>query len=38
MLPDGQYSLGIFQRECNWLQALEGDIDTVHFGFLHPGT
>ncbi len=22
-------------RECNWLQALEGDIDTSHFGFLH---
>ncbi|WP_165497054.1 Rieske 2Fe-2S domain-containing protein [Rhodococcus sp. ABRD24] len=26
-----------FQRECNWLQALEGDIDTSHFGFLHVG-
>jgi phthalate 4,5-dioxygenase oxygenase subunit len=25
------------QRECNWLQALEGDIDTCHFGFLHAG-
>ena len=24
-------------RECNWLQALEGDIDTSHFGFLHTG-
>jgi phenylpropionate dioxygenase-like ring-hydroxylating dioxygenase large terminal subunit len=24
-------------RECNWLQALEGDIDTSHFGFLHMG-
>ncbi len=22
-------------RECNWVQALEGDIDTSHFGFLH---
>ncbi|HLG11338.1 MAG TPA: Rieske 2Fe-2S domain-containing protein, partial [Dehalococcoidia bacterium] len=22
-------------RECNWMQALEGDIDTVHFIFLH---
>jgi phthalate 4,5-dioxygenase oxygenase subunit len=25
------------QRECNWLQALEGDVDTVHVGFLHAG-
>jgi phenylpropionate dioxygenase-like ring-hydroxylating dioxygenase large terminal subunit len=24
-------------RECNWMQALEGDIDTVHFAFLHYG-
>ncbi len=22
-------------EECNWLQALEGGIDTVHSGFLH---
>jgi phthalate 4,5-dioxygenase oxygenase subunit len=28
----------VFQRECNWLQALEGDIDTSHFGFLHAGS
>ena len=26
------------QRACNWLQALEGDIDTSHFSFLHLGT
>jgi phthalate 4,5-dioxygenase len=25
------------QRDCNWLQALEGDIDTSHLGFLHLG-
>jgi phenylpropionate dioxygenase-like ring-hydroxylating dioxygenase large terminal subunit len=25
-------------RECNWLQALDGDIDTCHVGFLHGGT
>jgi phthalate 4,5-dioxygenase len=24
-------------RDCNWMQALEGDIDTVHFMFLHFG-
>jgi hypothetical protein len=22
-------------RECNWLQALEGDLDSSHTGFLH---
>ena len=26
------------QRECNWLQALEGDIDTSHFSLLHVGS
>jgi nitrite reductase/ring-hydroxylating ferredoxin subunit len=25
-------------RECNWMQALEGDIDTSHLGFLHLGS
>jgi phenylpropionate dioxygenase-like ring-hydroxylating dioxygenase large terminal subunit len=25
------------QRECNYMQALEGDIDTVHAAFLHGG-
>ncbi len=24
-----------YQRACNWLQALEGDIDTAHLGWLH---
>ncbi|MGH2364351.1 MAG: Rieske 2Fe-2S domain-containing protein, partial [Chloroflexota bacterium] len=37
MLPEGQCSIGIFQRECNWMQALEGDIDTGHTVFLHTG-
>ena len=23
------------QRQCNWFQGLEGDIDTSHVGFLH---
>ena len=26
-----------FQLECNWLQILEGDIDTTHVGFLPLG-
>lgn len=29
--------LQIYQRECNWVQALEGDIDTGHTVFLHLG-
>src|SRR5690606_17694787 len=24
-------------RDCNWMQALEGDIDTSHLSFLHLG-
>ncbi|MGH3239708.1 MAG: Rieske 2Fe-2S domain-containing protein [Spirillospora sp.] len=24
-------------RDCNWLQVLEGDLDTSHVGFLHNG-
>ena len=27
----------VLQRECNWFQSLEGDIDTSHVGFLHFG-
>src|SRR5438477_2444291 len=26
-----------FVERCNYMQALEGDIDTVHWGFLHAG-
>jgi len=34
---EGNYWVYAVQRECNWLQALEGDVDTVHVGFLHGG-
>jgi phenylpropionate dioxygenase-like ring-hydroxylating dioxygenase large terminal subunit len=37
MLPEAALHVGAIQRECNWLQALEGDIDTSHLGFLHLG-
>jgi phenylpropionate dioxygenase-like ring-hydroxylating dioxygenase large terminal subunit len=37
MLPGAEVHVGAIQRECNWLQALEGDIDTSHLGFLHLG-
>ena len=29
--------VGKFVRACNFMQALEGDIDTIHAGFLHSG-
>ncbi len=36
--PD-RYELSVSTtlRECNYMQALEGDIDTVHWAFLHAG-
>ena len=38
LLDEGEVRLIFAMRECNWLQALEGDIDTSHFGFLHGGS
>jgi len=38
LLPQTELQIAFVQRECNWLQALEGDIDTSHFGFLHTGS
>ncbi len=35
MLED--VTIQAYQRECNWMQALEGDIDTGHTVFLHLG-
>jgi phthalate 4,5-dioxygenase oxygenase subunit len=37
LLPEDQVDLSFMMRSCNWMQALEGDIDTSHFGFLHVG-
>jgi hypothetical protein len=37
LCPPDETNLLARQRECNWLQALEGDIDTSHFSFLHTG-
>ena len=36
-VPDDQIGVMLIHRDCNYLQALEGDIDTSHFGFLHAG-
>ncbi len=36
-VPDEEVGAIFIQRHCNYLQALEDDIDTSHFGFLHAG-
>ena len=38
MQPEGEYGIGAFFSECNWMQSLEGDYDTIHVGFLHRGS
>ncbi len=37
MQADSDQSARATQLPCNWLQILEGDIDTTHVGFLHYG-
>jgi phthalate 4,5-dioxygenase len=37
MLEPGEATVQKVFRECSWFQALEGDIDTGHLGFLHLG-
>lgn len=37
-LNPAEATVFMVQRECNWLQSLEGDIDTSHFGVLHMGS
>jgi phthalate 4,5-dioxygenase len=36
-VPEDEIKVSFIQRDCNYLQALEGEIDTSHFGFLHAG-
>ena len=36
-IPEGEASITFVLRNCNWLQGLEGDIDTSHLNFLHYG-
>ncbi len=38
LLPESEVDVIMTQRDCNWMQAMEGDIDTSHFGFLHVGS
>jgi phthalate 4,5-dioxygenase oxygenase subunit len=35
--PADQVQIRFVQRRCNWLQAVEGDLDTSHVGLLHFG-
>jgi phthalate 4,5-dioxygenase oxygenase subunit len=37
LLPTGAYDATAHMRPCNWLQALEGDIDNAHVAVLHGG-
>lgn len=37
LLQQEDVDITFMMRSCNWMQSLEGDIDTSHFGFLHVG-
>jgi phenylpropionate dioxygenase-like ring-hydroxylating dioxygenase large terminal subunit len=37
LLPEEQTSVQKVLRECNYMQGLEGDIDTSHLAYLHLG-
>ena len=36
-VAEGEIFVNLIQQEYNWLQGLENDLDTSHFGFLHLG-
>jgi phenylpropionate dioxygenase-like ring-hydroxylating dioxygenase large terminal subunit len=36
-LPPGHVYISKRLQECNWLQAMEGGIDSAHVSFLHAG-
>jgi phthalate 4,5-dioxygenase len=37
-IPEDEAKVTFVLRNCNWLQGLEGDIDTSHLNFLHYGS
>jgi phthalate 4,5-dioxygenase oxygenase subunit len=37
-IPEEEAEIAFVLRNCNWLQGLEGDIDTSHLNFLHFGS
>jgi phthalate 4,5-dioxygenase len=36
-MPADEIRVTFVMRSCNYLQAIEGELDTSHFGFLHAG-
>jgi nitrite reductase/ring-hydroxylating ferredoxin subunit len=38
MLEEGRARPSLTMMEANWLQTIEGDLDTAHLGFLHLGS
>jgi phenylpropionate dioxygenase-like ring-hydroxylating dioxygenase large terminal subunit len=37
LVPEHYMDIDFHQRDCNWLQALEGEIDSSHVAWLHYG-
>jgi phthalate 4,5-dioxygenase len=37
LVSEADAEVRFVHRECNWLQAAEGELDTSHIGFLHFG-
>jgi len=37
LLPESELVVDFILRKCNWLQAIDGEIDTSHVAFLHWG-
>jgi phenylpropionate dioxygenase-like ring-hydroxylating dioxygenase large terminal subunit len=37
-IPEDEAEITFLVRNCNWLQGMEGDIDTSHLNFLHFGS
>jgi phenylpropionate dioxygenase-like ring-hydroxylating dioxygenase large terminal subunit len=35
LVPETQRYVARSMRECNWLQAIEGDVDSSHISYLH---
>ncbi len=37
LVPEQYMDIEFYQRDCNWLQAIEGEIDSSHVAWLHYG-
>ena len=38
IMSQGAHQVSVLYRKCNWMQGLEGEMDTVHAAFLHYGS